>query len=156
MEEVNGFLNKLKQSTVFKVVAAYAAISFVFVQVASLVSDTFGLSQQFMQNLIWIFGLGFPFLALVAWAASSRFSTLKILGLFMVILVAGYGSGTYIWVNNFILPKVNQAISTDDYVSAWTMVDRIDAYAPFFSKSQELSSDISSLEYPSSAKLLIL
>ena len=42
MEEVNGFLNKLKQSTLFKAVAAYAAISFVFVQVASLVSDTFG------------------------------------------------------------------------------------------------------------------
>ena len=147
MEEADSFLIKLKNSTLFKVVAAYAAIAFVFVQVASLVSDTFGLSQQFMQNLIWIFGLGFPFLALVAWAASSRFSTLKILGLFLVILVAGYGSGTYIWVNNFILPKVSQAISTDDYVSAWTMVDRIDAYAPFFSKSQELSSDISSLAF---------
>ena len=147
MEEADSFLIKLKNSTLFKVVAAYAAIAFVFVQVASLVSDTFGLSQQFMQNLIWLFGLGFPFLAVVAWAASSRFSTLKILGLFLAILITGYGSGSYIWVNNFILPKVDQAISTDDYVSAWTLVDRIDAYAPFFSKSNELSSDISSLTF---------
>ena len=70
--------NNLKQSTLFKAVAAYAVFSFVVVQVASLVSDTFGFNQGFMQNLIWIFIIGFPFLALVAWAASSKFSTFKI------------------------------------------------------------------------------
>jgi len=147
MDEVDSILTKLKQNTLFKVVAAYAAIAFVIVQVASLVSDTFGLSQQFMQNLIWIFGLGFPFLAIVAWAASSRYGTLKILSLFLAILLTGYSSGSYIWVNNFMIPKINQAISTDDYVSAWTMVDRIDAYAPFFSNSDDINADISSLAF---------
>ena len=101
MEETS-ILDKLKQSTIFKVVAAYAAISFVIIQVASLVSDTFGLSQGFMQNMIWVFLVGFPFLAIVAWASSSRFSTFKILGIFLLVLVVGYGSGSYVWVNNFI------------------------------------------------------
>ena len=55
------FENKLKQSSVFKAVAAYAAVSFVLIQVASLVSDTFGLNQDFMQNMIWVFLVGFPF-----------------------------------------------------------------------------------------------
>ena len=84
MEET-GILNKLKQSSVFKAVAAYAAVSFVLIQVASLVSDTFGLNQDFMQNMIWVFLVGFPFLALIAWASSSRFSTFKILGIFLVV-----------------------------------------------------------------------
>jgi len=38
--------NNLKQSTLFKAVAAYAVFSFVVVQVASLVSDTFGFKTK--------------------------------------------------------------------------------------------------------------
>ena len=72
MSEINGLFEKLKQSSLFKAIAAYAVFAFVIVQVASLVSDTFNLNQQFMKNLIWVFIIGFPFLAIVAWAASSR------------------------------------------------------------------------------------
>ena len=55
MNEINSLFNKLKRSSLFKAIAAYAIFAFVIVQVASLVSDTFNLSQQFMQNLIWVF-----------------------------------------------------------------------------------------------------
>ena len=58
MIEIDSLFNKLKQSTLFKAVAAYAVFSFIVVQVASLVSDIFGFNQEFMQNLIWIFVIG--------------------------------------------------------------------------------------------------
>ena len=127
MEET-GILNKLKQSSVFKAVAAYAAVSFVLIQVASLVSDTFGLNQDFMQNMIWVFLVGFPFLALIAWASSSRFSTFKILGIFLVVLLTGYGSGSYIWVHNFVLPELKKELEKDDYVGAWDKVNLLNSY----------------------------
>ena len=142
MEETS-ILDKLKQSTIFKVVAAYAAISFVIIQVASLVSDTFGLSQGFMQNMIWVFLVGFPFLAIVAWASSSRFSTFKILGIFLLVLVVGYGSGSYVWVNNFILPDLKEELEKDDYVAAWDKLNLLNSFAPFFYNSESLDMEIS-------------
>ena len=142
MEETS-ILDKLKQSTIFKVVAAYAAISFVIIQVASLVSDTFGLSQGFMQNMIWVFLVGFPFLAIVAWASSSRFSTFKILGIFLLVLVVGYGSGSYVWVNNFILPDLKEQLEKDDYVAAWDKLNLLNSFAPFFYNSESLDAEIS-------------
>ena len=146
-------LDKLKQSSIFKAIAAYAAVSFVIIQVGSLVSDSFGLNQEFMQNLIWIFLVGFPFLAVVAWASSSRFSTSKVIGMFLLVLITGYGSGSYIWVNNFVLPELKQELEKDDYVGAWDKVNQLNSFAPFFYNSssldQEISADISlSIEDP--------
>ncbi len=144
MIEIDSLFNKLKQSTLFKAVAAYAVFSFIVVQVASLVSDIFGFNQEFMQNLIWIFVIGFPFLALAAWAASSKFSTFKILGIFLFVLVTGYGSGSYIWVNNFVLPELKKELEKDDYVGAWDKVNQLNSFAPFFYNSNSLDQEISS------------
>ncbi len=113
MNEINSLFNKLKRSSLFKAIAAYAIFAFVIVQVASLVSDTFSLNQQFMKNLIWVFIIGFPFLAIIAWAASSKFSTFKILGIFLLVLATGYGSGSYVWVNNFVLPDLKEELEKE-------------------------------------------
>ena len=145
MNEINGLFEKLKQSSLFKAIAAYAVFAFVIVQVASLVSDTFDLNQQFMKNLIWVFIIGFPFLAIVAWAASSRFSTFKILGIFLLVFITGYGSGSYLWVNTFMMPQIKNAIEADDYVSAWIATNTVDSFAPFFSSTKRLNEEISTI-----------
>ena len=145
MNEINSLFSKLKQSSLFKAIAAYAVFSFVVVQVASLVSDTFDLNQQFMKNLIWVFLIGFPFLAVIAWAASSRFSTFKILGIFLFVLATGYGSGSYLWVNTFMMPQIKNAIAADDYVSAWIATNKVDSFAPFFSSTKRLNEEISAI-----------
>ena len=145
MNEINSLFSKLKQSSLFKAIAAYAVFSFVVVQVASLVSDTFDLNQQFMKNLIWVFLIGFPFLAVIAWAASSRFSTFKILGIFLFVLATGYGSGSYLWVNTFMMPQIKNAIEADDYVSAWIATNKVDSFAPFFSSTKRLNEEISTI-----------
>ena len=145
MNEINGLFEKLKQSSLFKAIAAYAVFAFIIVQVASLVSDTFDLNQQFMKNLIWVFIIGFPFLAIVAWAASSRFSTFKILGIFLFVLTTGYGSGSYLWVNTFMMPQIKNAIEADDYVSAWIATNTVDSFAPFFSSTKRLNEEISTI-----------
>jgi len=143
MNEINSLFNKLKRSSLFKAIAAYAVFAFVIVQVASLVSDTFNLSQQFMQNLIWVFIIGFPFLAVIAWAASSKFSTFKILGIFLLVLATGYGSGSYVWVNNFVLPDLKEELEKDNYVAAWDKLNLLNSFAPFFYNSESLDSEIS-------------
>ena len=117
MEEENtSLVEKIKKSTVVKVISGYAVIAFITVQIASLVSDSFGFGREFMQNIILGFFVVLPFIALIAWAASSRFGTLKILGISFLLLFTGYGTGSYIWVNNFILPGLEQSISEDNYV----------------------------------------
>ena len=63
-EENPSYIEKLKQNKMFKSASAYAVLAFITVQVASLVKDSFGLSQEFMQTLIWIFVVGFPVLIL--------------------------------------------------------------------------------------------
>ena len=108
MESSTSILDKFKQSKIFKVVSGYAIAAFVTVQIVSLVSDSFGLGQEFMQNIIIVFLVILPFIALVAWAASSRYSTTKILGITLVVLFTGYGTGSYVWVNNFMLPDLKQ------------------------------------------------
>ena len=145
MEKYNNVIEKLKQSTLFKAIAAYAIFAFIIVQVASLVSDTFELNQQFMKNLIWVFVIGFPFLAIVAWASSSRFSTFKILGIFLLVFITGYGSGSYLWVNTFMMPQIKNALESDDYISAWIVTNTIDSFAPFFSDTQRLNDEISTI-----------
>ena len=117
--ESNSIINKLKESTVFKVISGYAIIAFITVQVASLVSSSFGFGQEFMQNIILGFFVVLPFIALTAWAASSRFGTLKILGISFVVIFTGYGTGSYVWVNNFVLPDLEKNISEDNYMDAW-------------------------------------
>ena len=52
MESQDTIFEKLKQSKVFKVLSGYAIAAFVTVQVASLVSDSFGFGDEFMQDLI--------------------------------------------------------------------------------------------------------
>ena len=146
-EENTSLVEKIKKSTVVKVISGYAVIAFLTVQVASLVSESFGFGLEFMQNIILGFFVVLPFIALIAWAASSRFGTLKILGISFLLLFTGYGTGSYIWVNNFILPGLEQSISEDNYVDAWLASNTINSFAPFFSKydqdSKELSTEIS-------------
>ena len=77
-ENSKNIIDKLRHSTIFKVVSGYAIVAFITVQVASLVSSSFGFGQEFMQNIIIVFLIVLPFIAITAWAASSRFSPLKI------------------------------------------------------------------------------
>ena len=48
-QETIPLLEKIKNSTVVKVISGYAVIAFITVQVASLVSDSFGFGEDFMQ-----------------------------------------------------------------------------------------------------------
>ena len=145
MESSTSMLEKLKQSKVFKVVSGYAIVAFITVQIASLVSDSFDFGEEFMQNIIIVFLIILPFIALVAWAASSKYGTFKILGISLFLLFTGYGTGSYIWVNNFMLPQVQDFISKDDNVAAWLTSSRINSFAPFFSTISEEDDDISAL-----------
>ena len=143
METSISILEKFKQSTIFKVVSGYAIVAFVTVQIASLVSDSFGFSQEFMQNIIIVFLVVLPFIALTAWAASSKYGTLKILGISLVLLFTGYGTGSYIWVNKFMQPQINKYLNADDNISAWLASNQINSFAPFFSSMPKNSDDIS-------------
>tara|TARA_E500000331_G_scaffold80466_1_gene76043 strand:+ start:508 stop:2763 length:2256 start_codon:yes stop_codon:yes gene_type:complete len=145
MESSTSMLEKLKQSKVFKVVSGYAIVAFITVQIASLVSDSFGFGEEFMQNIIILFLIILPFIALVAWAASSKYGTFKILGISLFLLFTGYGTGSYIWVNNFMLPQVQDFISKDDNVAAWLTSSRINSFAPFFSTISGEDENISAL-----------
>ena len=145
MESQDTIFDKLKQSKVFKVLSGYAIVAFVTVQVASLVSDSFGLEEEFMQNIIIVFLVILPFIALVAWAASSKYGTFKILGISLFLLFTGYGTGSYIWVNTYMLPQVKDYLSEDDNVSAWLTSSKINSFAPFFSSISNESDDISAL-----------
>lgn len=145
MESQDTIFDKLKQSKVFKVLSGYAIAAFVTVQVASLVSDSFGLEEEFMQNMIIVFLVILPFIALVAWAASSKYGTFKILGISLFLLFTGYGTGSYIWVNSYMLPQVKDYLSEDDNVSAWLTSSKINSFAPFFSSISNDSDDISAL-----------
>lgn len=145
MESQDTIFDKLKQSKVFKVLSGYAIAAFVTVQVASLVSDSFGLEEEFMQNIIIVFLVILPFIALVAWAASSKYGTFKILGISLFLLFTGYGTGSYIWVNTYMLPQVKDYLSEDDNVSAWLTSSKINSFAPFFSSISNESDDISAL-----------
>ena len=145
MESQDTIFDKLKQSKVFKVLSGYAIAAFVTVQVASLVSDSFGLEEEFMQNIIIVFLVILPFIALVAWAASSKYGTFKILGISLFLLFTGYGTGSYIWVNSYMVPQVKDYLSEDDNVSAWLTSSKINSFAPFFSSISNDSDDISAL-----------
>ena len=65
MESSTSMLDRLKESKVFKVVSGYALVAFITVQIASLVSDSFGFGQEFMQNIIIVFLVILPFIALI-------------------------------------------------------------------------------------------
>ena len=145
MESSTSMLDRLKESKVFKVVSGYALVAFITVQIASLVSDSFGFGQEFMQNIIIVFLVILPFIALIAWAASSKYGTFKILGISLFVLFTGYGTGSYIWVNNFMLPQVKNFLEKDDNVAAWLTASRINSFAPFFSTMSEDNDNISSL-----------
>ena len=146
MEEENiSLVDKIKTSTVVKVISGYAVIAFITVQIASLVSDSFGFGQEFMQNIILGFFVVLPFIALIAWAASSRYGTFNILAISFLLLFTGYGTGSYIWVNNFMLPQVERFLSEDNNVEAWLASNRINSFAPFFSKYSGDNEEISAL-----------
>ena len=139
----DNFVDKLKKSTVFKVTSGYAILAFATVQIASLISNSFGFNQEFMQNIIIVFLVILPFIAITAWAASSKFSTVKILGIVFAVLFTGYGGGSYVWVNNFILPDLKKALEEDNYVAAWDQVNRLNSFAPFLYNSENVDSEIS-------------
>ena len=143
MESSTSMLDRLKESKVFKVVSGYALVAFITVQIASLVSDSFGFGQEFMQNIIILFLIILPFIALIAWAASSKYGTFKILGISLFLLFTGYGTGSYIWVNNFMLPKISDYLEEDDNVSAWLISSQIESFAPFFSNISSEGDEIS-------------
>ena len=143
--ESNSIINKLKESTVFKVISGYAIIAFITVQVASLVSSSFGFGEEFMQNIIIGFFVVMPFIALIAWAAASKYSTLNILIISFFLIFTGYGTGSYVWVNNFMLPEIEKYLSEDNNVKAWLTSNKINSYAPFFSKYSENDDEISAL-----------
>ena len=86
MESSSSLIDKLKESKVFKVTSGYALVAFITVQVASLVSDSFGLGQEFMQNIIIVFLIILPFIALVAWALllSMELSKYSVLAYFFI------------------------------------------------------------------------
>ena len=144
-EENTSLVEKIKKSTVVKVVSGYAVIAFITVQISSLVSDSFGFGQEFMQNIILGFFVVLPFIALIAWAASSRYGTLNILAVSFLLLFTGYGTGSYIWVNNFMLPQVENFLSEDNNVEAWLASNKINSFAPFFSKYSGDNEEISAL-----------
>jgi len=143
MESSSSLIDKLKESKVFKVTSGYAIVAFVTVQIASLVSDSFGLEREFMQNIIIIFLIVLPFIALIAWAASSKYSTAKILGITLVVLFTGYGTGSYVWINNFVIPDLKEKLDEDDYVGAWDSLNLMNSLAPFFYNSDSIDQDIS-------------
>ena len=143
--EPNNIINKLKNSTVFKVISGYAIVAFITVQVASLVSSSFGFGEEFMQNIIIGFFVVMPFIALIAWAAASKYSTLNILIISFFLIFTGYGTGSYVWVNNFMLPEIEKYLSEDNNVKAWLTSNKINSYAPFFSKYSENDDEISAL-----------
>ena len=143
--DAKGLIGRLKRNSLIRAVTGYAALAFISVQAVQLVSGTFGLSQDFNKNLIWVFVAGFPFLVVATWAYSSKLSTLKILGVFALVLALGYSAGTYIWVNSVLAPKISAFIHSDDYVSAWQATNQVDAIAPFFSKADEVFPEISSM-----------
>ena len=144
-DETNNIIEKLKNSTVFKVISGYAIVAFITVQIASLVSSSFGFSQEFMQNIIIVFLIILPFIALIAWAASSKYGTFKILGISFFLLFTGYGTGSYVWVNKFMLPNLQIQLEEDNYVGAWTISNKINSFAPFFSKLDNEDDLISSI-----------
>jgi len=144
-DETNNIIEKLKSSTVFKVISGYAIVAFITVQIASLVSSSFGFSQEFMQNIIIVFLVILPFIALIAWAASSKYGTFKILGISFFLLFTGYGTGSYLWVNKFMLPNLQIQLEEDNYVGAWTISNKINSFAPFFSKLDNEDDLISSI-----------
>ena len=142
---MKGLIGKLKRNSLIRAVTGYAALAFISVQAVQLVSGTFGLSQDFNRNLIWVFIAGFPFLIVASWAYSSKLSTPRILGVFALVLASGYSAGTYIWVNTALAPQIAAFIDADDYVSAWQATNRVDAIAPFFSSADEVLPEISSI-----------
>ncbi|MEE3133319.1 MAG: hypothetical protein VX298_07090, partial [Pseudomonadota bacterium] len=103
---MKGLIGKLKRNSLIRAVTGYAALAFISVQAVQLVSGTFGLSQDFNRNLIWVFIAGFPFLIVASWAYSSKLSTPRILGVFALVLASGYSAGTYIWVNTALAPQI--------------------------------------------------
>ena len=144
-DETNNIIEKLKSSTVFKVISGYAIVAFITVQIASLVSSSFGFGQEFMQNIIIVFLVILPFIALIAWAASSKYGTFKILGISFFLLFTGYGTGSYVWVNKFMLPNLQIQLEEDNYVGAWAISNKINSFAPFFSKLDNEDNLISSI-----------
>lgn len=62
-----GFLARLKQHHLYRVVVVYAIFAWVLIQLSSSVFTDFGLSQSAVRVLIVILLLGFPVVVLLAW-----------------------------------------------------------------------------------------
>src|SRR6267378_1664790 len=62
------FFAELKRRNVYKVAVAYAVVSWLLVQAASIVFPTFEAPTWAMKALIAILAIGFPVAAVLAWA----------------------------------------------------------------------------------------
>ena len=65
---MNNLLSELQKRHVFRVVIAYAAVSWVVAQVAEFAFDTFGAPDWVLQALVVILLIGLPIAAVLAWA----------------------------------------------------------------------------------------
>ena len=117
---------------------------FIILALLELINSSFGFGEEFMQNII-LEAILTLFIALVAWPFISTAPNQR-----QPIVCTGAGNtvqgGADIWVNNFILPGLEQNIAEDNYVEAWLASNKINSFAPFLSKynqnGDELSSEI--------------
>src|SRR5438270_2142859 len=66
--KVDNLFAELKRRNVYKVAVAYAVISWLFIQAASILLPTFEAPASVMKVLVVILALGFVFALFIAWA----------------------------------------------------------------------------------------
>ena len=65
---LQSFFAELKRRRVFRVMAVYGATAFVLLQVADLLAEGMGLSDQVLRITTFIVLIGFPIAVVLAWA----------------------------------------------------------------------------------------
>ncbi len=65
---MSGFFRELKRRNVVRVGIAYIVVSWLAVEVAGVLFDTFGTPDWVLKTVIVLIGIGFPFVMLFAWA----------------------------------------------------------------------------------------
>ena len=65
---MSGLFEELKRRNVFRVAIAYVAITWLIVQVADVVFESFGTPDWVMKTLMFLMAIGFPLAILFAWA----------------------------------------------------------------------------------------
>ncbi len=65
---MSNLFTELKRRNVFRVALVYVAISWLILQVADIVFDSFGTPDWVMKTLMFLLAIGFPLAILFAWA----------------------------------------------------------------------------------------